>query len=204
MYEQIIERLRSSYDGAAQAREASEVDAWKVVERERFLALLRDQDCSTLLEIGAGPGVHGKFFQDEGLKVICTDLSPALVELCRQKGLEAYVRDFLSLDFPEQSFDAMFGMNCLLHVPRVDLSRVLVVLKRMLRAGGLFYWGQYGGLDEEGVWEKDTYEPKRFFSFLTDEHLLEVAVNAFEVIDFRSIEVPREDGLYYQAFVLRR
>ncbi|TMD70000.1 MAG: class I SAM-dependent methyltransferase [Chloroflexi bacterium] len=45
-----------------------------------------------MLEIGAGTGNDSLFFRDNGLHVVCTDLSPAMVDLCTEKGLEAYVR----------------------------------------------------------------------------------------------------------------
>jgi SAM-dependent methyltransferase len=73
------------------------------------------------LEIGAGTGNDGLYFQNNGLDVTCTDLSPDMVNLCREKGLKAYVMDFLSLDFPPGSFDAIYALNCLLHVPTREL-----------------------------------------------------------------------------------
>jgi hypothetical protein len=50
---------------------------------------------------------------------------------------------------------------------------------------------------------RDQYEPKRFFSRLTDEQIQRYAARAFDVVDFRSI--PREEPRWvYQALVLRR
>ena len=42
---------------------------------------------------------------DSGLAVVATDLSPAQVDRCREKGLEAHVRDMYDLGFPDESFD---------------------------------------------------------------------------------------------------
>ena len=67
-----------------------------------------------------------------------------MVERCRAKGIEAHVMDFLHLDFPAGSFDAVFAMNCLLHVPNQDLPAVLAAV-RSIRPGGLFFVGVYGG-----------------------------------------------------------
>ena len=78
-----------------------------------------------LLEIGAGTGTHGLYFQEGGLEVVSTDLSAAMVEACRAKGLEAIQADFLNLPF-EAEFDIVFGLNCLLHVPQEGLHEVLV------------------------------------------------------------------------------
>src|SRR5690606_27119632 len=106
--------------------------------------------------------------RDQGLDVTCTDLSPEMVALCRAKGLHAHVMDFLHLDFPPASFDAVFALNCLLHVPGADLDRVLTEIHRMLRPSGLFFYGVYGGWSFEGVWPDDQHDPKRFFVFYPD------------------------------------
>jgi SAM-dependent methyltransferase len=200
----IRDDLRTAYDRAAALRERSEVDPWKVDERDRFLALLRVEGATTLLEVGAGTGVHGAWFTGQGLRVVATDLSPALVELCRAKGLEAYEMDFLSLKF-EQPFDAAFGMNCLLHVPRSELPETLQTIAACLKPGGLAYFGQYGGIDREGPWESDqSYNPPRYFAHSTDEAMLAYAGEVFEVVDIHTIAMEHDDPTHFQALTLRR
>jgi SAM-dependent methyltransferase len=205
MYHRVIDNLRESYDLKAEERDNDAIDSWKIEERCRFLSLLRKEGKKNLLEIGAGPGVHGKFFQDNGLDVICTDLSPEMVRLCREKGLTAHVMDFLHLDFPPSSFDAVYALNCLLHVPRKDLARVLEAIRVLLKPGGLFYLGVYGGKESERVWPEDRYEPKRFFSFLSDDQITEIATRFFELVDFEQIHLENGDpALHFQALILRR
>ena len=91
------------------------------------------------------------------------------MEACRQKGLKAFERDFLHLGFPPASFDAVYAINCLLHVPKRELPAVLAAIRLVLKPGGLFFLGLWGGVDSEHIWEGDTYEPKRFFSLYTDD-----------------------------------
>jgi SAM-dependent methyltransferase len=111
--------------------------------------------------------------------------------------------DFLHLDFPSGSFDAMFGMNCLLHVPRGDLQRVLLALSEVISPGGLSYLGQYGGTDREGPNPYDHYEPKRFFSFLSEATFRRAAAEVFDVLDYKRIEMEDWES-FYQALILRR
>lgn len=125
-----------------------------------------------------------------------------MVARCREKGLEAYEMGFLNLDFPPGSFDAVFAMNCLLHVPSSDLPQVLAVIRELLPPSGLFYWGQYGGIEQEGVYDEDHYTPKRFFSFLTDEQVKDYAARHFELLSFNRIDL-EEDEMHYQGMVLR-
>ena len=103
------------------------------------------------------------------------------------------------------SFDAAFAMNCLLHVPRPTLPAALGAVRTALRPGGLFYLGQWGGIDRAGIFAEDVYEPKRFFSYLTDDALLDVARRArFDVVDFHALDVGVEPGTHYQALTLAR
>jgi SAM-dependent methyltransferase len=111
--------------------------------------------------------------------------------------------DFGDLAFDDDAFDAVFGMNCLLHVPRSELGRVLAEIRRVLAPGALFYWGQYGGEDFEEVWDGDTYEPKRFFSFFTAERIQAVAAEHFDKVEAQFI--PLESRINeYQGLILRK
>ncbi len=197
-------KLRSTYDKTAQDRDAVKASAWKVEERRRFLDMLQAAKKKTLLELGAGPGRDALFFKRNGLEVTVTDLSPEMVRLCRAKGLRAQVMDFMALDFPEASFDAVFALNSLLHTPKKDLPDVLKGVRRVLKPGGLFYLGVYGGHDFEGVWPDDPLEPKRFFAYYTDRDLLKRVGRAFETVYFRQVQTERGVGFHFQSLVLRK
>jgi SAM-dependent methyltransferase len=113
------------------------------------------------------------------------------------------VMDFLSLDFPAGSFDAVYALNCLLHVPKKDLPNVLETIQRLLKPDGLFYMGIYGKEDFEGVWPEDVYEPKRYFSFYTDEKIKTISSQFFEIVYFKV--VPLEDNeRHFQSLILKR
>ena len=141
-YQDVLDSLRASYDGRAAWRDQQEKQPWKLAEREQFLNRVLDDGGGRLLEIGAGPGHDSAFFAGHGLQVVATDLSPAMVGFCRQKGLDAHVMDFLHLDFPAGSFDAVYALNCLLHVPNADLPEVLAAIRAVLRPGGWLYHGR--------------------------------------------------------------
>jgi SAM-dependent methyltransferase len=203
VYNEILRNLRQAYGQKVDERDQKEAAPWKVTERARFLAQLQRADARTLLEIGAGTGRDSLFFQQQGLAVISTDASPAMVARCREKGLNAHVMDFASLNFPPASFDGVYALNCLLHVPKVDLPLVLERIRGLLRPRGLFFWGQYGGVDQEGIYADDHYEPKRFFVRYTDEQIRAVAVAHFEIVSFH--RVPLDDrNNHFQALILRR
>lgn len=203
-YEQIREDLRHSYNRTASERDAGSKTAWKVAERQHFLDLLQAEGKTSLLEVGAGTGQDSRFFAEQGLDVVCTDLSEEMVQRCREKGLVAHRMDSLNLDFPAETFDAVYSLNCLLHVPKATLPAVLSSIRTLLRPGGLFFYGVYGGHDREGIWQDDHQEPKRFFSYFTDEALLAFVAPFFEVVSFRSLPLGDADRTVFQSLTLRR
>ncbi len=196
-------RLQKAYDLRAEERESQLKDLWKVRERQRFLRYLRNQTCGTLLEIGAGVGHDSKFFADQGFAVIATDASAAMVQWCRAKHLTAYQKDFFALDFAPESFDAVWALNCLLHVPKVDFALVLEGIHAVLNRGGLFYLGSYGGQDSEGIWEADQYDPPRFFSFYTDDAIQRAVRPWFTIRTFKALDYG-DPVLHFQAMILQK
>ncbi len=192
-----------SYEKAADQRDRSEASDWKIDLRWKYLAALQAEGRSTLIDLGAGTGLHGKFFQDQGLQVVCVDLVPAHVEKCREKGLESYRLDFLDLAGFERRFDAAFALNTLLHIPTKLLPVALANLATLLEPGGLMYWGQYGGEYSEGIYEEDHQEPKRFFSLLDDQQILGFAAGHFTVEEFERIDLEGSSPLHFQSLLLR-
>lgn len=201
-YDEVLGPLRAAYDARAAWRDGQTKEPWKLAERQAFRERLAAG--SRLLEIGAGTGQDSAYFSADGFAVVAADLSAAMVEHCRAKGIEAHVMDFLHLDFPADSFDAVFALNCLLHVPNRDLPAVLASVRTVLRPGGLFFVGVHGGqVSAEGPIDDDEHDPPRFFSLRTDEQLLAFARDArFDVEDFHRVDTGR--GRRFQSLTLRR
>ena len=196
--------LRHAYDRQAHDRDAADTAEWKIKERADFLSMLKMEGKQTLLEIGSGPGRDGLFFLENGLKVTCIDLSPENINFCRAKGLTAYVMDMSNMFFPDNSFDAAYSLNSLLHLSKMELPGVLKDIHYILRPGGLFYMGVYGGNDFEGVRLNDWADPPRFFSYYTDNHLLEVVGEVFEILDFRRIQYQEDVNHHFQSLFLKK
>jgi SAM-dependent methyltransferase len=203
-YDRIRADLRVSYGASgARYRDALGKEDWKLTERTAFLGRLQRDNCRTLLEVGAGTGQDSAYFAAAGLDVTATDLSADMAAACRAKGLRAVVMDVGAPAFRAGSFDAVHAMNCLLHVPNADLSRVLGAICRLLRPGGLFFLGLHGGAGTEGPLESDQHVPPRFFSRRTDAQIQEFARPFFEILDFHVVPL-RPDGHGFQSLTLRR
>lgn len=139
------------------------------------------------------------------MNVTCIDLSPEMIKFCQHKGLSAYVMDMVHLDFPPNSFEAVYSLNSLLHIPNAEFRSVLENIERILTPSGLLYLGVYGGDDEfEGVWAEDSYNPKRFFSFKSDEAIQKMTAEIFELLYFKRIEVSGDHRLHFQSLILEK
>jgi SAM-dependent methyltransferase len=199
-------RLRETYDAHAGERDRMGEAPWRWPLCDRLVDLMRAEGKTRLLEIGAGAGYTSRYFADQGLDVVAVDLSPNQVERCRSKGVTAYQRDFYELGFRPGAFDAVWAMNCLLHVPGDDLHRVLSGIRDVLGTGGIFCMGTWGGVGREGLYDDDFYSPPRFFALRTDEDLRAGVGRVFEVESF-SIIVPddhRDDELHVQFIRARK
>lgn len=200
-YAEVLDALRRSYDATAAERDGMTKQDWKLKERDAFLDRLQTVEASTLLEIGAGTGQDALFFLSGGLSVTAVDPSPEMVQRCLAKGVDASVRDVMNLGFEPASFDAAYAMNSLLHVPNANLPDALRAVREVLNPGGLFFAGVYGGTAEEGIAADDHHDPKRFFSFRTDEQITTYAKEVFEIVDFHTID---DGDLHFQALTLAR
>ena len=87
------------------------------------------------LEVGCGWGWFSERVASEtGAEVIALDLSERMVDLARERGVDARVGDVQALPFPDDSFDCAAANWMLYHVPDVD--RAVAELSRVLRPGG--------------------------------------------------------------------
>ena len=92
---------------------------------------------SRVLEVGCGWGELAEWLaQETGAEVVAVDLSPRMVELARERGVDASVADVQALPFPDASFDVVVAAWMLYHVPELD--RALAEIARVLRPGGTF------------------------------------------------------------------
>lgn len=114
-----------------------------------------------VLDAGCGSGRDAKAFLKMGYQVEAFDASPAMVELAREHtGLPVKVMTFADVDWKEE-FDGIWCCASLLHVPAVELPRVMRRLADALKPGGVWYVSfKYGNGEREvdGRWFTDMDE----------------------------------------------
>jgi SAM-dependent methyltransferase len=90
-----------------------------------------------VLEVGCGWGELAEWIAREtGAEIVAVDLSPRMVELAVERGIDARVADVQALPFADATFDTVVAAWMLYHVP--DLDRGLAEIARVLRPGGTF------------------------------------------------------------------
>jgi SAM-dependent methyltransferase len=65
-------------------------------------------------------------------------------------GKAVWQQDFLQLELPERYFDGVSANAALFHVPRQELSRVLLELHATLKPGGVLFSSNPRGDNQEG------------------------------------------------------
>jgi SAM-dependent methyltransferase len=90
-----------------------------------------------VLEVGCGWGELAEWIaRESAAEVLAVDLSPRMVELARERGVDARLGDVQQLPFGDGEFDCVVAAWMLYHVP--DLEAALGEIARVLRAGGRF------------------------------------------------------------------
>jgi len=143
------------------------------------------------------------FFMEQGFNTVSIDISDEMINTCKEKGLEAFAMDFYKLEFSNETFDAIWSLNSMLHVSKKDFPIVLDEFHRVLKQEGLLYIGIFGGFDREGVLEGDNQVPKRFFNAYTDENIKKAFLQYFEIIKYENIDV-KKDTVHLQSLILKK
>ncbi|KAK4887269.1 hypothetical protein RN001_003540 [Aquatica leii] len=114
---------------------------------------------SVLLDVGCG---NGKYLacNQQILKIGC-DSSSSLVNVCRQRSLEAYICNCLHLPFKDQSVDGVISIAVIHHLANTERRlQAIKELRRILKLGGraLIY-----------VWAKDQYKDEQKSTYLKQD-----------------------------------
>jgi SAM-dependent methyltransferase len=120
--------------------------------RDVIVDVLRPLRPGCLLEVGCGWGeLAARMAAELGCTVVAIDQSPRMVELARERGVDARVGDVQELEFGDAAFDALVAAWMLYHVP--DLDRGLAECARVLRPGGTLVAVTNAAADFAELWE---------------------------------------------------
>lgn len=195
------ERMQQAYDRIApeytvQYGEVAPVVAdWGI----RFLSLLERQ--VRILDVGCGPGQYMAWLEARGMTVVGIDLSAGMLAQARTKAQGALAQmDMRRLAFPDGSFQGVWCMASLLHLPKAEAPIALREMWRVLAPGGALLLSVQEG-EGEG-WEDNRYfgSVHRFFARYSQGELEGMLSNAgFAVLDRVRNESPLRMWLQFLA-----
>ncbi len=156
----------------------------------------------SILDIGSGPGNHAVYFQTQGLDVLCGDISQAMVERCKEKGLNARILDIQALPFQGPTFDGIWAYAVILHLPRTDVSQIIAQLALLLKPNGVLGLAVKEG-QGEGMEHHTSYpNTERWFTYFQEEEMVTLCQPYFEVISI-SRTLPKNKFTFLH-FLFRR
>jgi SAM-dependent methyltransferase len=103
------------------------------------------------------------------------------------------------------SFDAIWTMSTLMHVPDSAIEGVLSEVRRVLTPAGVLCAGVWGGVDEERTSDTDaqTGRPPRLFSRRSDERWRSMLERVGTIESFERWSYDETDFTYQLALVRR-
>lgn len=166
-------------------------DTWWQEGTDAFITFLPAG--GRVLDVGCAGGWKSRYLIDHGFQVVGFDISERFIEIAQQAVPEAefHVATFHTVNRIPGGFDGVFVQAVLLHVPKIEIKKVLGSLAEKLKPGGYFYLAvkerRDGQPEEQEVTEDDYgYRYTRFFSYYTqpelEQYLAEIGfVKVFEL-----------------------
>jgi len=139
-------------------------------ELNKFITLL---DGKKVLDAGCGSGRDVRYFLDEKLKAVGIDLSIGLLEEAKMRGKGTYCQmDICKIGFKNESFDGIWSCAALLHIPKNEISKVILEFYRILKKNGALYISVKEGRGEKFDESKSLPGLKRFYAYY-EQHEIE-------------------------------
>ncbi|MDB5160838.1 MAG: hypothetical protein JWO96_218 [Candidatus Saccharibacteria bacterium] len=184
-YMDYIEKTIQAYDSSADKYASSTDDMANKQEIQQMLDYMPDGE-KVILDVGCGPGRDAQIMTDNGISVIGIDMSKELIKKAQQlhPGINFALMDVRNLEFPDNSFGAVWCNMVLLHLNDEDLKTALVEIHRILKPEGIVAISFKKGDGAKEVLETFSTDLSRFYNFKTQETLNQmVEEQNFEVLD---------------------
>lgn len=160
----LVRRQYASEDGLAVRRDSQLRFREGPDAFDAAFAAVAEAEPRRVLEVGCGMGNFAeRVARETTAEVVATDLSPRMVDLAQERGLDARVADVQELPFADGEFDCAVANAMLYHVE--DLDRALSELARILEPGGQLVAVTIGAEHMGEIWRLVGYRrPDRPFS----------------------------------------
>jgi len=122
----------------------------EAVREEADLFLSRIGEEGKILDVGCGPGRDAIYFRSKGYFVSGIDLVPEFIELAQANSPwgNFYVMDMRRMEFDNSSFDGLWSMASILHVPKEEHESTMREYARVLKPRGIMFLSTMEGYCE--------------------------------------------------------
>lgn len=197
-----VERdLATYYDQEGDDRANRALEPRRIAAREACIATLAANQ--RVLEIGIGPGRDAAAFVAAGHTVVGVDLSRVFAQLAMRIGAHTAIATVRALPFPDGSFDVVWSMSTLMHVPDSAIDAALGEVARVLRPDGTAVIGVWGGADVESYLQHPRFDPPRLFARRSTERW-RALLATIGTVDRLDEWHEADEEFWYQWAVVRR
>ena len=147
---------------------------------EKFSTMLPGKK---VLDIGCGPGVHLEWFREKGFDAIGIDLSDSFVQMCSDKGLNVRKMDIEYINFYPYSFDGIWAVSSLLHLPKEKIPAVVKKWSKLLKSNGLLFVSVKEGSGEGYKEDVLNGGKQKWMSYFSEEELKKLFSPSFDVLE---------------------
>ena len=165
--------------------------------RDEFLLMIEKKGAK-ILDAGCGPGQDVSHFIEKGHKATGIDISPVMIKNAKKfvpKG-EFKIMDLEDLEFSKESFDGLWALRSIIHIPKKDIPEVLKGFRKVLKKGGILMVGVIEGEGEKTISMPLTGKEEVFFNFFSQKEINSLVEEAgFKILD--SVLLPSPKGEKY-------
>lgn len=140
MISKSLESTRRWYNANAGKYAEATRKSPSLVECWGFLSFLPKNP--KVLDAGCGAGVAAAVMSYTGAEVVAVDISKKLVSEAKKRyfNLNFQVGNFLTLEFPDESFDGVWSHASLVHLETTEeIEKAISEFHRVLRPGGVIH-----------------------------------------------------------------
>lgn len=151
-----------------QWQDTNRIDSGKI---ETFISLIPPK--AKILDVGAGFGKDVHYLCQKGFDCIGIDFCDGFIEQSKQLYDDVTIckMNFLTIDFAENSFDALWSRGALFHISKKDFRRVIQKLSTILRSEGIFYIQLIEGNNNSMIESIGTVEGAAYYAYYTPGEL---------------------------------
>jgi len=154
-----------------------------------------------VLDAGCGPGRDVEYFMEDGFKVVGVDIALGQIKEAKKRvpNGEFKKSDFRKMDFENSSFDGVWSVTSLIHLPKSEVEKAIKEFNRVLDKKGVLYISVKKGEGSEIVKKEKYNNEPRIVYFYTQQEMEELVRDA----GFRILGSEAND-VWVEIFALKK